>query len=54
MIACYYYNFIAHGLIISLNRVTYIAVLKLEAAVTAQTFGNGQVMVLKVNKFKWT
>jgi hypothetical protein len=33
-------------------RVTRIVVLKLEAAVVAQSFRNGQLVVLKVGKLK--
>lgn len=34
------------------NIATYIVVLKLEAAATAQSIGNGQLMVLKVGKLE--
>ena len=32
--------------------VTYIVVLKLEAAVAAQSIGNGQLIVLKIGKLE--
>jgi hypothetical protein len=38
-------------LTLSQIRVTYIVVLKLQAAVMACTIGNGQLMVLKVGTF---
>ena len=34
-------------------RVTYNVMMKLEAAAAALSVGNGQLMVLKVGKFKW-
>jgi hypothetical protein len=39
-------------LTISQIQVTYIVVLKLEEAAVEQFIGNGQLMVLKLNKFK--
>jgi hypothetical protein len=39
-------------LTISQIQVTYIVVLKLEEATVEQFIGNGQLMVLKLNKFK--